>query len=167
MSGSGNVSEPWPKRFWVNIRTRGSQASICVRMFVQFTSDVGSIPLRFLEMFRSAHFSDEALSQWMALTQLELVQAPEPGSTNDGCPAQEEAHSRSIARHFREVGCVSLKHRFEMGEARLRRQRVALAMSSWRVVAKELCIGLTSSFHQVTITGGHICLQEGSLCSCT
>lgn len=27
-----------PNVFWVNIRTRGSQASICVRIFAQFTN---------------------------------------------------------------------------------------------------------------------------------
>lgn len=36
-SGSGNLSEPWLTRFWVNIRTRWSRAGICVRMFTQFT----------------------------------------------------------------------------------------------------------------------------------
>ena len=29
-----------PNVFWVNIRTRGSQASICVRIFTQFTSQL-------------------------------------------------------------------------------------------------------------------------------
>jgi oxalate decarboxylase len=31
--------------------------------------------LRFLELFKSAHFVDVSLNQWMALTPLELVQA--------------------------------------------------------------------------------------------
>ena len=31
-----------PNVFWVNIRTRGSQASICVRIFTQFTTSAGS-----------------------------------------------------------------------------------------------------------------------------
>jgi len=36
----------------------------------------------------------------------------------------------------------------------MRRQGVALAVSSWRIGAKELCIGLTSSCRQGTITDG-------------
>jgi oxalate decarboxylase len=31
--------------------------------------------LRFLELFKSAHFADVSLNQWMALTPPELVQA--------------------------------------------------------------------------------------------
>jgi oxalate decarboxylase len=37
--------------------------------------NTGSVPLRFLEMFRSPYFADVSLNQWMALTPPELVQA--------------------------------------------------------------------------------------------
>ena len=37
--------------------------------------NTGDEPLRFLEMFRSDRFADVSLSQWMALTPPELVQA--------------------------------------------------------------------------------------------
>ena len=37
--------------------------------------NTGDTPLRFLVMFKSAHFMDVSLNQWMALTPPELVQA--------------------------------------------------------------------------------------------
>jgi len=40
-----------------------------------FVENIGSEPLRFLEMFRSDHFADVSLAQWMALTPPKLVQA--------------------------------------------------------------------------------------------
>jgi oxalate decarboxylase/phosphoglucose isomerase-like protein (cupin superfamily) len=40
-----------------------------------YVQNLGHEPLRFLEMFRSARFADVSLSQWMALTPPELVQA--------------------------------------------------------------------------------------------
>jgi oxalate decarboxylase len=40
-----------------------------------YIENTGDEPLRFLEMFRSDHFADVSLSQWMALTPAELVQA--------------------------------------------------------------------------------------------
>jgi oxalate decarboxylase len=40
-----------------------------------YIENTGDTPLRFLEMFRSAHFMDVSLNQWMALTPPELVQA--------------------------------------------------------------------------------------------
>jgi oxalate decarboxylase len=40
-----------------------------------YVQNLGDEPLRFLEMFRSAHFADLSLNQWMALTPPELVLA--------------------------------------------------------------------------------------------
>src|ERR1700759_4262834 len=40
-----------------------------------YVENVGDVPLRFLELFRSDHFADVSLSQWMALTPPELVRA--------------------------------------------------------------------------------------------
>jgi oxalate decarboxylase len=40
-----------------------------------YIENTGDEPLRFLEMFRSDHFADVSLNQWMALTPPELVQA--------------------------------------------------------------------------------------------
>jgi oxalate decarboxylase len=40
-----------------------------------YIENTGSGPLRFLEMFRSDHFADISLTQWMALTPPELVAA--------------------------------------------------------------------------------------------
>jgi oxalate decarboxylase len=43
--------------------------------FGHYIENIGNAPLRFLEMFRSPHFQDVSLNQWMALTPPELVQA--------------------------------------------------------------------------------------------
>ena len=40
-----------------------------------YVENTGDEPLRFLEMFRSDHFADVSLNQWMALTPPELVKA--------------------------------------------------------------------------------------------
>jgi oxalate decarboxylase len=40
-----------------------------------YVENIGDEPLRFLELFRSDHFADISLNQWMALTPPELVQA--------------------------------------------------------------------------------------------
>jgi oxalate decarboxylase len=40
-----------------------------------YVENTGEEPLRFLEMFRSDHFADVSLNQWMGLTPPELVQA--------------------------------------------------------------------------------------------
>ena len=40
-----------------------------------YIENLGDEPLRFLEMFRSDHFADVSLNQWMALTPPELVRA--------------------------------------------------------------------------------------------
>lgn len=43
--------------------------------FGHYIENIGNTPLRFLEMFRSPHFEDVSLNQWMALTPPELVAA--------------------------------------------------------------------------------------------
>jgi oxalate decarboxylase len=40
-----------------------------------YVENTGDTPLRFLEMYRSDHFADVSLNQWLALTPPELVQA--------------------------------------------------------------------------------------------
>jgi oxalate decarboxylase len=40
-----------------------------------YIENTGTTPLRFLEMFKSSHYADVSLDQWMALTPPELVQA--------------------------------------------------------------------------------------------
>ncbi len=40
-----------------------------------YIENTGDTPLRFLELFKCAHFQDVSLNQWMALTPPELVQA--------------------------------------------------------------------------------------------
>jgi oxalate decarboxylase len=40
-----------------------------------YVENTGDEPLRFLELFRSDHFADVSLNQWMALTPPELVRA--------------------------------------------------------------------------------------------
>jgi oxalate decarboxylase len=40
-----------------------------------YVENTGDEPLRFLEMFRSDHFADVSLNQWMALTPPELIEA--------------------------------------------------------------------------------------------
>jgi oxalate decarboxylase len=43
--------------------------------FGHYIENIGNKPLCFLEIFRSPHFQDVSLNQWMALTPPELVQA--------------------------------------------------------------------------------------------
>jgi oxalate decarboxylase len=40
-----------------------------------YVENTGTEPLRFLELFKSDHFADMSLSQWLALTPPALVQA--------------------------------------------------------------------------------------------
>ena len=40
-----------------------------------YIENIGSGPLRFLEMFRSDHYADLSLNQWLALTPRLLVEA--------------------------------------------------------------------------------------------
>ncbi|MBV8924740.1 MAG: oxalate decarboxylase, partial [Bradyrhizobium sp.] len=40
-----------------------------------FIENIGSEPLRFLELFKAPRFMDVSLAQWMALTPPELVEA--------------------------------------------------------------------------------------------
>jgi oxalate decarboxylase len=39
-----------------------------------YIENMGNTPLRFLEMFKSDHYADVSLNQWLALTPPELVQ---------------------------------------------------------------------------------------------
>jgi oxalate decarboxylase len=45
------------------------------RGMAHYVQNLGDEPMCFLELFRSAHFADVSLNQWMALTPPELVQA--------------------------------------------------------------------------------------------
>jgi oxalate decarboxylase len=40
-----------------------------------YIENTGNSPLRFLEIFKSDHYADVSLNQWLALTPPELVQA--------------------------------------------------------------------------------------------
>jgi oxalate decarboxylase len=40
-----------------------------------YIENIGDTNLRFLELFKSGHYADLSLNQWMALTPPELVQA--------------------------------------------------------------------------------------------
>ena len=40
-----------------------------------YVENIGTTPLRFLEIFRSSYYADVSLDQWMALTPPELVNA--------------------------------------------------------------------------------------------
>ena len=40
-----------------------------------YVENTGTTPLRFLEVFNSSYYADVSLSQWLALTPPELVQA--------------------------------------------------------------------------------------------
>jgi oxalate decarboxylase len=40
-----------------------------------YVENTGNEPVRFLEMFRSDHYADVSLNQWLALTPSALVQA--------------------------------------------------------------------------------------------
>ena len=59
-----------------------------------YVENTGDEPLRFLEMFRSAHFADISLNQWMALTPPGArAGPPQPGRADDGRPVQGQAAS--------------------------------------------------------------------------
>ena len=45
------------------------------RAMPHYLENVGDTPLRFLELFRSDHFEDLSLKNWLALTPHELVRA--------------------------------------------------------------------------------------------
>jgi oxalate decarboxylase len=40
-----------------------------------YIENTGTVPLRFLEIFRSSYYADLSLDQWLALTPPELVRA--------------------------------------------------------------------------------------------
>jgi oxalate decarboxylase len=40
-----------------------------------YVENTGTVPLRFLEIFKSSYFADVSLDQWLALTPPELVNA--------------------------------------------------------------------------------------------
>ena len=54
---------------------RPATSATCPFAMGHYVENTGDEPLRFLEMFRSDHFADVSLNQWMALTPPELVQA--------------------------------------------------------------------------------------------
>jgi oxalate decarboxylase len=40
-----------------------------------YVENTGTVPLRFLEVFKSSYYADVSLNQWLALTPPELVRA--------------------------------------------------------------------------------------------
>jgi oxalate decarboxylase len=40
-----------------------------------YIENTGTVPLRFLEVFKSSYYADVSLNQWLALTPPELVRA--------------------------------------------------------------------------------------------
>ena len=40
-----------------------------------YIENIGTTPVRFLEVFKSSYYADVSLNQWLALTPPELVQA--------------------------------------------------------------------------------------------
>ena len=61
-----------------------------------YVENTGDETLTFLEMFRSDHFADISLNQWMALTPPELVQGPpQPRRRDDRRAVQDQADHRA------------------------------------------------------------------------
>jgi oxalate decarboxylase len=61
-----------------NARTfdyRAGDVGYVPKSMPHFVENTGSTSLRFLELFRSSHYEDVSLTQWMALTPHELVEA--------------------------------------------------------------------------------------------
>jgi oxalate decarboxylase len=61
-----------------NARTfdyRGGDVGYVPKSMPHYVENIGSTTLRFLELFRSPNYEDVSLTQWMALTPHELVQA--------------------------------------------------------------------------------------------
>ena len=54
---------------------RAGDVGYVPKSMIHFVENTGSDTLRFLELFRSPHFMDVSLAQWMALTPHELVEA--------------------------------------------------------------------------------------------
>ena len=64
-----------------------------------YVENTGDEPLRFLEMFRSDHFADVSLNQWMALTPPRArPAAPQPRRPDHGRhrPGADQAHHREV-----------------------------------------------------------------------
>ncbi len=54
---------------------RAGDVGYVPKMYGHYVENIGNTPLRFLEMFKSDHFADVSLTNWLALTPPELVQA--------------------------------------------------------------------------------------------
>ena len=66
--------------------------------FGHYVENTGDEPLRFLEMFRSPYFADLSLEPMDGADHAEAgTDPPEPGPTDNGCPAQGQAHHRSLS----------------------------------------------------------------------
>ena len=81
-----------------------------------YVENTGDEPLRFLEMFRSDHFADISLNQWMALTPPELVQAHLnlDAQTMAPCPRRSPSSSRA-SRCTRSRGAAGVAGRDDRG----------------------------------------------------
>jgi oxalate decarboxylase len=66
-----------------------------------YVENTGDEPLRFLELFRSEHFADISLSQWMGLTPRKLVQAHLnlDAETLDALPKDKPVIVPAVHRH--------------------------------------------------------------------
>ena len=63
------------RRQGAGVRLPGGDVGYVPFAMGHYVENTGDEPLRFLELFRSDHFADVSLNQWMALTPPELVQA--------------------------------------------------------------------------------------------
>src|SRR5258708_35604615 len=83
------VSNIHPNVFWVNIRTRGSQASICVRIFTQFT--VYQEYSLFCNPLLKSHksFPEPIIAELIT----KVAEDPEPLSANND-PEGQESHKQ-------------------------------------------------------------------------
>ena len=54
---------------------RAGDVGYVPKMYGHYVENIGDSPLRFLEMFKADHFADVSLTNWLALTPPELVQA--------------------------------------------------------------------------------------------
>ena len=62
-----------------------------------YIENTGEETLTFLEMFRSDHFADVSLSQWMALSAARAGQGPpQPRRRRDRCAAADQADRRAM-----------------------------------------------------------------------
>jgi hypothetical protein len=58
-----------------HLRLSGRRCRIRTFRHGPYIENIGTTPLRFLEIFKSSDFADVSLNQWLALTPPELVQA--------------------------------------------------------------------------------------------